>query len=435
MSVTGTVTVNDIQPTAPQFERKRETKTLEPWENTIEGEHYSQKPFFDYGPTYVNATCGLGAGKTVMGIIRAVANAEYWNPGYPGMIISPTVPNLKNAILPEMRKWGILDDWEYKGKGSDEPGLHSPNGTRIILESADNDRKIGRLRGPSVAWVWMDEPAEVSERAFDVAIGRVRTGNYQNVFVTGTPKGYNWVYEKFHPEGERTLSNVKNVFGIPSFANPHNPASYKDILSSYSGQFYKQEALGEFVKFEGLVYDWFDDSNTVAREDVPNEYDETVYGIDWGGTHPSVIVALRKAGDMWYVTEAFYERRCTVGDMANYLLGEGDADGMIDRHGPGPIYCDPSEPASMETLRRKGAEQLNKADNSVDAGIRHVYGKEDTLRVAKTCQNVINEFNSYQYKDGSDTVVKENDHSMDAIRYAIFTHETEGETGFYFTTA
>jgi len=117
------------------------------------------------------------------------ANAEYWNPGYPGMIISPTVPNLKNAILPEMRKWGILDDWEFKGKGADEPGLHSPNGTRIILESADNDRKIGRLRGPSVAWVWMDEPAEIAPRAFEVAIGRVRTGNYQNIFVTGTPKG------------------------------------------------------------------------------------------------------------------------------------------------------------------------------------------------------------------------------------------------------
>lgn len=34
--------------------------------------------------------------------------------------------------------------------------------------------------------------------------------------------------------------------------------------------------------------------------------------------------------------------------------------------------------------------------------------------------------NQYQYKDGgdSDDPLKQNDHAMDALRYALFTHDT-----------
>ena len=417
MSASRGVVVNDLQPTAEEFAREREpeTKQLSCWTNEIDGVTYSQEPFLEYGPTFVNATCGLGSGKTVMGIMRLVANVEYWNPGEVHMVISPTVPNLKNAILPEMRKWGILDDWEFKGKGSDEPGLHSPNGARVILESADNKRKIGRLRGPSVASVWIDEPAEIAPEAFEVAIGRLRAGDYQNAYVTGTPKGYNWVYHKFHPEGDETMDGVKNVFNIPSFANPHTPDTYEDILSQYDGRFYEQEALGKFVKFKGLVYRWFDDDNKVGYEDIPQQTDETVYGIDWGGTNPSVILALKRSGDYWYVSDEFYERRCTVNDMADQL------EELESIHGPGPVYCDPSEPGSMEILNRRGFN-TQKADNDVDSGIRHINSMEDTLRVSRSCQSIINEFTQYQYKDNRDEPVKENDHAMDALRYGIYTH-------------
>lgn len=418
MSVSSHRVVNDIQPTHEQFETKREDKELAAWSNVVDGVEYSQEPFLEYGPTFVNATCGLGAGKTVMGIIRAVANAEYWNPGYPGMIISPTVPNLKNAILPEMRKWGILDDWEYKGKGSDEPGLHSPNGTRIILESADNDRKIGRLRGPSVAWVWMDEPAEIAPRAFEVAIGRVRTGHYQNIFVTGTPKGKNWVYHKFHPEGDNQLDDVLNLFEIPSFANPHNPESYHQILNQYEGEFYKQEALGQFVDFEGLVYKWFGKDHKISIDDVPDTYDETVYAIDPGGANPTAVLCLVREGDYWYVVDEFYERRVVNEDIRRELQA------MEEQWGNGVIYSD-HEPRLIDELQKEGFN-VKPADKEVTDGIRHVSGKRDTFRVLNSCQNTINEFEQYQYKDDSqDKPLKQNDHLMDALRYALYTHEDE----------
>ena len=421
-----TVVVNDLTPSHPRFDRQRaDHQRLEAWTNEWRGETYSQEPFLEYGPTFVNATCGLGAGKTVMGIMRTVANVEYWNPGETGMIISPTVPNLKNAILPEMRKWGILDDWEFKGKGSDEPGLHSPNGARVILESADNRRKIGRLRGPSVAWVWIDEPAEIYEQAFDVSIGRVRTGEYQNIFVTGTPKGFNWTYHRFHPDGDNPLSDVHNLFNIPSFANPHNPDTYEDILSTYEGAFYEQEALGAFVKHEGLIYDWFDADNCIDHADIPDTYDGTVYGLDPGGTNPTAIVCLLRDGDRWIAVDEFYERRAVNDDIANEL------EAMEARWGSGPVYAD-HEPRLIEELKRAGFN-VKEAEKDVTDGIRTVYGMEDDIAVSRACQNLINEFNAYQWQDDdTDKPVKQNDHLMDAMRYAIYTELSGKQPGAVF---
>ncbi|WP_226040856.1 phage terminase large subunit [Natrinema sp. DC36] len=382
---------------------------------------------------------GLGAGKTAAGILRSVANAEQWNPGELGMIVAPTVPALKNAILPVMREFGLLDAWEYRGKGSEEPGIHTPSGSRIILESADNDRKIQRLRGPNLSWVWIDEAAAVSERAWEVLSGRLRVGQYRNAFVTTTPKGKNWVYERFYADQDRdvhrsdpyevvTANGTHGVFGVPSWLNPHNPDDYIDRLDEeYEGEFFRQEVEGEFTKFDGLVYSWFDDNDHILRDDPsPDEYDEFIYGVDWGHGNPMVGLAVGRAGDAYHIVDEFYETRCTNDDLSREL------EEMQDRWREGTVYCDPAEPRSIEDLSRDGFH-AKKADNSVTPGIQKVSEVRDEFQVCEICQNVINEFDLYQYKDGgdSDDPLKQNDHAMDALRYAILTHTgpDDGQSG------
>lgn len=376
---------------------------------------------------------GLGAGKTAALIIRAWVNAEHWNPGELGMLIAPTVPAIKNVILPEMRAMGLLDVCEYNGKGSERPGIITPSGSRIILESADNTRKIERLRGPSIAWAGMDEASSIAERAYEIVTGRLRTGDYRNLFVSTTPKGFNWVYDRFYDDPDPTVhyneayewreSNGTNgVFGVPSWLNPHNPDDYIERLEEeFDGSFFRQEVEGAFTKFEGLVYPWFDRDEHVIEE-LPDTYDEVIYGVDWGFNNPGVVLALVRQGDRWVVVEEFYERRCTDDDMADRAAA------MIDRWGPGKLYADPSEPASIETFKRKDVP-AKAAENDVQPGIKRVSSLRDELRVHEDCQSLRNEFSQYQYKEteGTDDVVKENDHAMDALRYAIFTHTTPAE--------
>ncbi|MDX1745779.1 MAG: phage terminase large subunit, partial [Halobacteriales archaeon] len=355
-------------------------------------------------------------------------NAEEWNPGETGMIVAPTTPHLKNVILPEMRKWGLLDHVRYEGKGSEEPGLHFPSGARVILESADNDRKIERLRGPSISWFWIDEAGHQPFKVWKILAGRLRTGNYRNGFITTTPAGKNWVYKRFYTheteEGitvEGPPDDVNLVYGVPSTANPHLPDDYADITDEYTGHEHEQEVMGLFVRPEGLVYQEFDPSSHVVSG-TPENPGRTWYGVDWGSRNPAAILAIveTRTDELW-VTEEFYETRLTTMDLADVALE------MVSRWGPGTFYCDPAEPDRIETFRREGLDAIP-AENDIAPGISTVRTELERLRVRDTCQNTINEFGSYRYPDENEreenedeTPVDANNHALDALRYALHT--------------
>jgi phage terminase large subunit len=384
-------------------------------------DHAQQRAFVESGARYAAFISGIGAGKTVGGIGRLLRNVYEWNAGHTGYVLAPTVPSLRNVIIPELEKWGVLDRAAYNRT---EKKLQFPNDSTVIFESADNDRKIQRLRGPSIAWFWMDEAATINERAWDIMVGRLRAGDHLNAFVTTTPKGRNWIYETFVAP-ETRLADADVVRGVPTHENPHLPADYTDeIVEEYDGRFYEQEVLGEFTRFEGLVYPWFDDANRIPHSERPapgaGAYDEVVYGVDWGFRNPAVVLAIVRQGDAWIVVDEFYESRCTDEDHADV------AETFRDRWGPGTFYCDPSEPANIETFQRRGLN-ARPAANEVTPGIQHVTGTQDALRVVDSCQAVINEFGQYQYKDSDhrDDPVKQNDHAMDALRYALFTHANQ----------
>lgn len=377
-------------------------------------DHPHQRRFVESAARYAAFISGIGAGKTVGGIGRLLRNVYEWNPGHTGYVLAPTVPSLRNVIIPELEKWGVLDRADYNRT---EKKLEFSNGSTVILESADNDRKIERLRGPSIAWFWMDEAATIDERAWDIMLGRLREGAHLNAFVTTTPKGENWIHRKFIDADSR-LDDADVVRGVPTHENPHLPDDYTDeIVEEYDGRFYEQEVLGEFVGFEGLIYPWFGDAHVVDR--APATYDEAVYGVDWGHNNPAVVLALVRAGDRWIVADEWYERRCTVQDHSRA------AETLVDEYGEGPLYCDPSEPANIEQFTRDGLP-ARKAANDVIPGIQHVASHQGELRVAAHCQNLRNEFGQYQYKDGGDgdDPLKQHDHALDALRYALFTHQT-----------
>lgn len=401
---------------APQTEPEQK---LRPYRVRYQGSVYDQSAFTaDTSARYHAYVSGIGAGKTLAGLMRMAKNVSVLNPGETGAIIAPTSLGIKNVILPKLQKWGFMDTWEYHGPQSEAPGLHTDNGTRVLLESANNERKIQRLRGFDLAWVWIDEAAYVPERAWDVLRGRLRIGQYRNAFVTTTPAGYNWVWERFHPDSDRRHDSVNAVLGVPSYANPHLPLDFRqEIIDDYEGNFHSQEVLGQFVKPSGLVYPWFDHDHHVVSG-IEANVTRVVYGVDWGfRPHPAAIVAWGlTTRNEWVALEEHYERRNTVADLAT------KAREMVERHGEGPFYCDPSEPANIETFKRKGLA-AQKADNSITPGIQHVTSLADRLRVMDTCQALLNEFHAYSWEEDGDEPVDEMDHALDASRYALFSDD------------
>ena len=386
-----------------------------------------QSPFLWNSHKFYGYISGVGAGKTAAGVMRTALNANLWNPGEMGAIVAPTTTMIKDVIIPLMREWGLLDRWTYKSSHTEEPGLHTPEGGRILILSADNQRTIERLAGLNLAYWWIDEGARVPARAIEILEQRLRVGQYRNGYVTTTPMGYDHIYDFFVGErgGEtREYGTAKlhdtgsrlSILNVPTFANPHTPKDFKDEMEQKSGQVFDREVMGEFTDFEGLVYKWFDHENRVPSDQLPETWDRTIYGVDWGGSAPTAIVALRESDGEWYAVDEFYERR-VVNDTIISELERMERD-----HNPGPIFCDTNEPRAIEQLSREGFD-AREAEKSVDTGIRYVSSLRDQLYVSQSCQHTIEEFNTYQYKDGgnSDTVLKENDHLMDALRYALFT--------------
>jgi phage terminase large subunit len=201
---------------------------------------------------------------------------------------------------------------------------------------------------------------------------------------------------------------------VPTESNVYLPATYFDSLEKqYSGAFKRQELYGEFVRFEGLVYDY--SPTLITEEQAPKHPDTVAYGVDWGYKNPSCILAIEVKDGIYQIMEEFYKTKVT-----DYELTEVARD-MQDRHGVGVFYCDPSSPQSIEIFKREGINAV-KAINEINSGVRAVASliAADKLVIHERCHNLINELQTYSYADGDrDTPIKLNDHACDALRYAI----------------
>jgi phage terminase large subunit len=92
------------------------------------------------------------------------------------------------------------------------------------------------------------------------------------------------------------------------------------------------------------------------------------------------------------------------------------------------VYPDPAEPDRVENMKRHGF-YVKTVDKNVMLGIDRVREliRKKQLFVFNTCKNTTDEFNSYRYDPEKlkEEPIKDNDHLMDAIRYAVYNHNAK----------
>lgn len=85
------------------------------------------------------------------------------------------------------------------------------------------------------------------------------------------------------------------------------------------------------------------------------------------------------------------------------------------------IIIDPSASSMIETIMKYGEYVVQKADNDVINGIMDVtkFLNAGALFFHESCKNTFEEFETYAWDEEKveDEVLKENDHSMDQVRY------------------
>ena len=301
-----------------------------------------QDEFLRADKRYLGFVSGVGAGKTYAGIVRTFLNMEVWNAGEMGAIVAPTRQMVINVIIPEMRELGLLDNWTYNSSYSDEPGLHAPNGSRALILSADNKKTIERLRGLNLAWGWIDERTAVPDRAKEILMQRLRTGNYRNLFETTTPKGRDGTYE-FYVErddveetkfGEATIYDSDDrmaIVGVPTRANPELPEDYQEaMVQDMPEAIRQQEVEGLFVEvgggiFQRDMFNWVPDDEikpimepvitvdpaVTADAALAEENDTDYWAVTVGQIHPNT--------GRIYVIDAIQERGMTLHEGCEWI--------------------------------------------------------------------------------------------------------------------
>ena len=102
------------------------------------------------------------------------------------------------------------------------------------------------------------------------------------------------------------------------------------------------------------------------------------------------------------------------------------------------VICDPSAASFLECIRRHGRFNAVPADNDVLGGISRVGDalRNGKIKISSECRDCIREFGLYRWDEqgGKDSVVKENDHAMDDLRYFVNRYLGQKSEDWFFAS-
>jgi phage terminase large subunit len=179
-------------------------------------------------------------------------------------------------------------------------------------------------------------------------------------------------------------------------------------IKGYHWNWWQVYGLGNIGQRLELVY-----SPWTVLKDKPERFQKFVYGLDFGYQHPLALMRIWYCDNDLYLEEVLYKPLLSSPLMLK-KFDECNIEKTIE------IVYDHARPELASDLEDVGYYMV-KADKSVDKGIEAV--RFFNVYVAEDALNIQRENLKYCYKrvNGvlTDSIKKENDDAMDAIRYAV----------------
>jgi len=364
--------------------------------------------------------CGRRFGKTTLAVQEMIANALSGN-NREVAYIAPTYQQARYIAWQELKR-GVGRAAQRIDETRLEITIKTIKGgtSSIYLRGWE---AVETLRGNRFDFLVLDEVA--SYRGFwsgwHEVLRPTLTDTKGCALFISTPKGFNHVYD---------LYNIQDpdykAFHFTSYDNPHIPREEIDkAKSEISEDRFAQEYLADFRKTEGLVYKEFDRSRHIT-EKFPESFSDTILGADFGYTNPSAIIPINVDSDNHYwIRDEFYKTHQTTEQ-----IGEQGLLYKATKH-----YPDPAEPDRIEILRKMGwnCREVSKDIVSGVDRVRELF-KQNRVHIHPDCKNLIHELETYRYpdkkpdKNEEEKPVKENDHALDALRYALYMTTPVSET-------
>jgi hypothetical protein len=398
----------------------------------------SQKRFHESGARFKGFSGPIGSGKS-QALCQEAIKLSYLNPGRTGLIGAPTYPMLRDATVASLLEALVKNGIPHEVNRAENFLVMRETRSRILFRAVE---EFERLRGSNLAWFGLDELTYTSEEAWLRLEGRLRDPKAARLcgFAVWTPKGYDWVYERFVAE----RVDGYEVVAAKAFENRHLlervPDYYERLKSSYDTRFYQQEVLGEYLHLHaGRVYYAFEREKNVAEVKVDRNR-ALLWALDFNVDPMCSVVAQVGTEGVVVLDEIVLSRSTTQQACEEFQ-------NRFPEHGAGlTVYADASG-AHMQTTGTSDVAVLKKFFRSGEYGVvdfkvpRSNPAVRDRVMVVNVafhgmkidarCKELIKDLEQVAYKESTQVIDKDRDprrtHLSDALGYLVWQELRVGE--------
>lgn len=395
------------------FSRKQK-KILTWWLN--------ESPYCDYD--MIIADGSIRSGKTVSMVDSFIMWAQTCFRGEAFIIAGRSVGSLKRNILRPLfqilNAKGII--YEYNRSEN----IIRVGSNTFYCFGASNEASQDVLQGLTAAGALADEAALFPQSFINQMIGRCSVEG-SKVWMNCNPDSpYHHIKTDFIDKAEeKKILHLHFTLDDNLSLSEKVKERYKRM---YSGLWYKRFILGLWVMAEGIIYDMFSERNVYSDRLGLRGRSRRYIAIDYGTSNPMVFLDILDDGDRIWVDREYYYSGREKGIQKTDTEYLEDFKSFVGDEYPDMVLIDPSA-ASFKTLLRREGFRVKEADNEVNDGIRMVGMMLQTgkLLIHDSCEMMKKEFASYVWDEkaaverGVEQPVKQNDHTMDALRYFIKT--------------
>jgi phage terminase large subunit len=369
-------------------------------------------------------------------------------------LVGSTMKTFKDKVAVEALKLNYVK--YYGGSGSEPAAYRYFNGSAIMVGGLDKRQKYLSMEFDLIL---IDEAIECDSEDLDILVTRLRHGvlPYQQLILLTNPGA-----PSHHLKIRADTGRCKILYG----RHEDNPAywdgadwtelgrAYLDRLESLPTIRRQRYLLGQWVAAEGLIYEDFDPAVHIAepfpKGVPPAEWDRFI-SVDFGFNNPFVAMWVAVSpDDRLYVYRELYQTGMLVEDAAKQVKS------LIERDSapPSKIICD-HDAEDRATLERHTGRATIAAKKEVKVGIEAVQARlkldgkgfprlyvcrnsvvrrDPRLVAAKKPTCLEEEITTYVWdqrtQPGTENLrespVKADDHSCDALRYAVM-HKDHGD--------
>ncbi|WP_439678027.1 PBSX family phage terminase large subunit [Embleya sp. MST-111070] len=371
------------------------------------------------------------SGKTVASLLAWVLAVATAPPTGLIIVVGRSLQTIERNVfepLADVSLFGPLTGQVRHTRGS---SVATVLGRTVHLIGASDARAEGRLRGLTASIVYVDEATLLPEAFFVQLLARLSVPGARMYATTNPDSPRHWL-KLGYLDRRRELDMRAWHFRLSD--NPSlSPAYVSALAAEYVGLWRRRMIDGAWCVAEGAVYEMWSDEQHVV-DDLP-EIRRHWVGIDYGTTNATSAILLGLGADdrLYAVAEWRHDARVVRRQMTDAQYSKAIR-AWLDKLGVSPewTFVDPSAASFSAQLWHDGHPGVARGANAVVDGIRSVATALDSglLRVHTSCEGLLSEIPGYAWdpkasNEGEDRPLKRDDHSVDALRYAV--HSTAHE--------